>query len=1019
MSSKNTKDKYEVPIAIETTILKINVKTTGDLITKEYDLIPFHPNMADLRDLSNNSYILFPSFVKITMKDLEKAGLGSDYANVFLNLDKYIKLIKYVTNPDKEEEDHTLLIDKSQVKNYSVSLAQNALTDLMADDTTDILSIQKNEPLTEEEIIINNIELIKSLFLPTKGRFFILGNEYVIGQSKYVPPYVPSVEINKTLSDESSKQIPLAYTIKFELQLLDAVNNPDAGDFTKMSCKAKKGNIAKDMKDIFGTNFGYVPEQKVATQSILNTSAATQNRQFGKIQKEWEERNKYIKAPTNERERKEMEAKWTPLQKKMADYDKAQEAFNKIPPLWLKETDDLDKKYLDVSSELLKYWKELAEIQDSNPEESSFKRDLMDAVKTKMQTAIEQLQGKPEILDETAREASRAKADTLTVSLRSEKDTEKKRALISAKKYLKEYADALLAYDKLMEEFAAKKEEFKLNKSELKNLEKNYKVELDALAEKIINLERTDAFLTKLEAYKNPAEEKRAEEVIKAEMNGGVLFKSKEAEQKRIDDKYVDMLKSDAGLEEKKKDIDALKAKEADLIDKRAASDSYAAPAINAEIASVQGNLRKKKADYEIMQKKYGDMVSNWKKAKEKMKSLAKTIENEKSKAEKELTNKTVKEELTKKMELIKKKEELYLIAIVKEGKEEDKTSKEEKEKLDKKDRPLDTADTIADEIKTMKEEYLEIAGKRGFFYKVQAEIVFLTDYMKRIKDVLLKGVESEKASIDKKIKDIDKTIEGIRDRQGNITDQPRYDSLKAEQAVIITEASAKDFTGKINKLKRKFKLYESYIKKIKAVPDSNEANTVFNKLYNDSFTAPLDNLKKISDLLDTPDELKQFIEEDDKLEEKEKQLAKTPLVKDLGKEYLRLLDEQKVVEAKVAKAPKEEETIEKEKTKKREEVERKKEDITTNVSKEIKEIKDEVNLKGEEKQPIAGGKKRTRKHSRKYRPKKTKRYTGAKGGLSTKRYLGAKRGLSTKRNRTLRKKKLRRRKRRTLRKRA
>jgi hypothetical protein len=959
MSSKNTKDKYE-PITIETTILKINVKTTGDLLTKEYDLIPFHPNMADLRDLSNNSYILFPSFVKITQKDLQKAGLGSDYPKLFTNLDKYIQLIKYVTGPEKED-DPTLLIDKSQSK--------NALTGLLAENASDdIFAIQKNEPLTEAEIITNNIELIKSLFFPIRGRFFILGNEYVIGQSKYVAPYMASREINETLSKESSRKIPLAYTIKIELQLLDAVNNPEAGDFIKMSCKAKKGNLASDMKDIFGTNFGYVPEVKVTTPSILNTSAATQNRQFGKIQKEWEERNKYRKAPANERERKEMEAKWTPLQKKMADYDKAQDAFNKIPPLWLKETDALDKKYLDVKNELLKYWKELADIQESNPEESSFKKDILNAVKTKMNAALEEL---PEVLDEAVREANRAKADALTASLRSEKDADKKRELIAEQKYFKEYADALLAYDTLMEELAAKKEEYKLNKNEVANLDKNYKVELDALADKIMKLERIDAFLKKLEAYKSPAEEKRAEEVINAEMNSGLLFKRKEAEQKKIDDKYIDSLRSDAGLAEKMKDIESLKTKEAELIGQRATSDSYAAASINTQIASVQNNLRKKKADYEVMEKKYGEMVKNWKEARTKMKSLANSIETEKSKAEKELTNKMVKEELEKKMEFIKKEEGLYLIAIVKEGKEEEKTTKKEKEELDKKDRPIDTADTIAEEIRTMKEEYLELAGKRGFFYKVQAEIVFLSDYLKRLKDVLLKGVETDKAAIDRKIKEIDRTIEGILDRRGYITDQSRYDTLKNEQAEIKKEADAKNFTEKINKLKRKVKLYELYIKKLKAVPDTTEAKAKFTAFYNDYFTATLENLKKISNLVDTPAELKTFIEENNAA------LDKTPMVKDLGKEYLKLLEEQQVLEAKPEPTSKD---GEKEKKRKSEEIEKKKMDITTHMERVINEIKSEIHLKADSgTEPTVGGKKHTRKHSRKYRPKKTKRYGKAK----------------------------------------
>ena len=154
-------EKYD-PIIIKTTTLKINIKTNGDLETKEYDLIPFHPNMADLRDLSNNNVIFFPSFVKITMKDLQYAGVGEDYPNVFMNLKKYINLIKYVISPEREE-DYTLIIDKSQVSNYALSIAQNSMKDLISDFISDLITIKKYEPLTEEEIITNNIGLIKEL----------------------------------------------------------------------------------------------------------------------------------------------------------------------------------------------------------------------------------------------------------------------------------------------------------------------------------------------------------------------------------------------------------------------------------------------------------------------------------------------------------------------------------------------------------------------------------------------------------------------------------------------------------------------------------------------------------------------------------------------------------------------------------------------------------------------------------------------------------------------------------------
>ena len=388
MSSINKKDKFEQPISIETTTLQINIKSTGDLITKDYDLIPFHPNMADLKDLSNNSFIFFPSFVKITMKDLEKAGVGNDFPKVFMNLDKYIKLIKYVTNPDKEE-DNTLIIDKFQVKNYSISLAQNAISDLIAENTSDVITVKKSGDLTEQEIITNNIELIKLLFLPVKSHFYILGNDYVIGKSIYNPPYKPSLETNKKLSS-TGRTIPLAYTIEIELQLLDAANNPDAGDFNKMTCKAKKANIAKDSMEIFGTNFGYVPEKKIATPSILNTTQPTRNRQFSKLQKEWEERNKYIKEPENERERIAQRNTWSALQRKMKEFEDEKEKLNtKIPPGWLKETDELANKYNIFITEMNNYKKRIEEIKDANKNEINtplpdFANNMIDDVKKKM-----------------------------------------------------------------------------------------------------------------------------------------------------------------------------------------------------------------------------------------------------------------------------------------------------------------------------------------------------------------------------------------------------------------------------------------------------------------------------------------------------------------------------------------------------------------------------------------------------------------------------------------------------------
>jgi len=411
MSSKDSKDKSELEaVQPETTILKINIKTTGDLLTKEYDLIPFHPNMADLRDLSNNSYIFFPSFVKITMKYLQKAGVGQDYQKVFLDLDKYLKLMEYVMNPNKEE-DNTLLTNTSQVQNYATSIGQN----ILSDDNT-MTSLQKDQPLTDEEIIINNIELIRQLFFSFKSHFFILGNDYVIGESKYIPPYIASEKYNKELSTDA-KKIPLVYTVKIELQLLDAVNNPEAGDFMRMTCKAKKASIANDMMDIFGTKLSYVPVAKVAVPSILNTSQPTKNRNFGKIQKEWENRNRYM----SEHERNENRKNMTPLQKKMADYDKQTEEYKKIPPLWIKETDDLDEKYNIFSTEMVKLWQEFNDIKKNNNEDSKFRQDILDEVESKMETLVYKLLGREK--NEPAETDIKTFINTITES-KSKKDVE-------------------------------------------------------------------------------------------------------------------------------------------------------------------------------------------------------------------------------------------------------------------------------------------------------------------------------------------------------------------------------------------------------------------------------------------------------------------------------------------------------------------------------------------------------------------------------------------------------------------
>jgi len=383
-SSKDKLSKFDEPVKLDTTVLKINVKTNGDVTTKDYDLIPFHPNMSDIKDLSNNNYIFFPTFSKITMMDLKRAKVGTNYSKVFTSLERYLKLIKYIAS-DQRETDNTLLVDQSKAKQYALSI----LEDITGDVVNDFVSVQKeensDEGLTEEEIITNNIGLIKQIFFPTKGRFYIFGREYIIGKSKYLPKYETSGEVNKFL--EEKRKIPLTYTIEIELELLDATNNPNAGDFSRLSCKAKKQNIKKDLDELFGTKFKTDETTKKAViSSLLQLPPEIRERGYGKLQKEWEERNKYIPQPKSEAERIEQEKKWTPLQKNMAAYDKIQKENSAIPKGWIKERSDLDEKYKNFEKEIKGYIEKIKKIETITGS-SSFNDTMIQTEKDKIQNA--------------------------------------------------------------------------------------------------------------------------------------------------------------------------------------------------------------------------------------------------------------------------------------------------------------------------------------------------------------------------------------------------------------------------------------------------------------------------------------------------------------------------------------------------------------------------------------------------------------------------------------------------------
>lgn len=754
------KDKYD-EVIIETTQLKIDIKTTGDLITKEYDLLPFHPNMAELRDLSNNHYILFPSFIKITMKDLKRAGAGEDYPKIFMNLEKYIKLIKYVTGPD-HEADYTLFIDRADVKNYATSLLQNSLTDLISDENSNSIVIQKYEEPTKEEIITNNIELIKNVFLPVKSHFFILGNDYVIGKSKYIGPPKRSADENTKLVGE---HIPLTFTVKFELQLLDAANNPDAGNFSRLSCSAKKANIAKDALDIFGTNFGYKPVIKASTPSILNTSTATQNRKFGKLQKEWEERNKYVKAPTNERERLAIENNWTPLQRKMADLEKDQVKFDKIPPMWIKETTDSKDKFIRFETAMNNLFKEYTTNTD--------KKDyIIDKMKALVFPVLENKLEKPP-------------------------DYTNKPTLID--------------YNKISDETEFNKE---------------------------------------LKTFINNAQEN---------------------EEATIDYKYIKPLLEESGINGKQRDLAELNSRVDNIKTKlNAATSEYEKKSINVELFKVTDERVKKLAEIRKIQDDFGEGYGNeptedrkinykkkireWKTVITERESKLKALNEEKSIGEKKIKIANVNAEMDTKYKEIVELKKTLLLAKFYEGDYYglSKTDRESYEKKSSKDRPLESVDTLKSNLKTAKDQYLEIAAKFSPYNKVQAEITLLNNDLTEFK-TLKESWKKERDAKEKEISGKNADIGTIKKAAENNVINGVRGVLKPEEKTKVDAINKqidiiqKEIDEKINPFyepaDENYKLYTRYIDELKKIKQDSKTADITDK--EKSLKTTFENLRK------------------------------------------------------------------------------------------------------------------------------------------------------------------------------
>ena len=756
-------NKRDIPI-INTTTLKINVKTTGDLTTKEYDLIPFHPNMSDVKDIpKNKNYILFPSFVKITMKDLKDSGIGTDYQIAFLDLDKYIRVIKYVTDPEKEY-DPTLLVDKSDIKNYTVSFGQNALASFAQESDSDtITTIQKDEPLSQEEIITNNIALIKSLFFPVKGKFFILGNEYIIGKSSYIPKYVASTDTNTSLEKVDSHQhnIPLFYTITIELQLLDAINNPGVGDFGRLSCKAKKASIAKEAQEVFGTDFGYVEEKKVTVPSILHTSEVSKDRNFGQLQLDWEKRNKYQKEPTTERERLEMERSMTPLQKKMAELERKQKELGEVPPLWEKETKELDKKYENFEKKIIELREEYKNISDDNKDDKTLLEQLQNSIKDRMYNEVLGLGIdiliKPFIGPINENETEEDMENRENEQIKNRNDT----------------IDALKA------------ELSGLTKKplEIKVIEKKRKEE-----ENLINQKHVEPFLKKY---------KTIDSAVKTLEDQEKNFKD---EIKRLN------ASSDPG-------------------------DKYKVTSLTDKLLKLQTDIRKKKAEVLLDEKKFGtngeSIIKKWKDILQKRKMLFSNVDNEKKRESIKIKKDAVEKELKDKFDQIKKLYKELLIAKFYEGTLTNLT-KEQEASYEREKRPDNDSNGITLNIESLEEDYLDTAGKINDTEKLQALLKLFSEYLNTLKKEK-SDIEREKKKLESNISIINSDISRLLSSRGI---KVLNDEIKKDDEYILKDNEKKDLVAKLSKITIQLKEKKDKITEIeKIIKESKKPGTKYNSL--------------------------------------------------------------------------------------------------------------------------------------------------------------------------------------------
>ena len=191
--------------------LKINIETRGEHTTKLGEPIHYNVAMSD-PNLQSSDILYLPPTLSVTKKSIRNAKVGTDDKKIFTNPGNLDKVLKYIIS-----------------KGFQKTSAKKA---------------------KEKGIVLNNIKLLKSIYFPSRGKFFIDGKAYLINKSEVVKNSIKEKNINPTTG------IPGKYDVTIKLSLLDARKKPGRLDFQRLSCKDKAEKIDNLAKELLGVSFG-------------------------------------------------------------------------------------------------------------------------------------------------------------------------------------------------------------------------------------------------------------------------------------------------------------------------------------------------------------------------------------------------------------------------------------------------------------------------------------------------------------------------------------------------------------------------------------------------------------------------------------------------------------------------------------------------------------------------------------------------------------------------------------------